>query len=76
MIRPEIKTSVGGSVCVVTLAHDHYIDARNDVRTPDHVHIEAVQDGQVYGRQVMRREFAPAFMVEMMHHFANYGRAF
>lgn len=75
MIRPEVKTSVGGSVCVITLAPDHYIDAQRDVRMPEHVHIEAVRGGQAYWRETIHKDFAPAYMVEMMHTFGQCGRA-
>jgi hypothetical protein len=48
----KMLTHIGGSVFVLEISDVEYIDARKDVRTPDHVHLEHVINGHVVARDV------------------------
>lgn len=68
-----VRRDIAGSYVVVLLGtprwcpHDQaYIDARKDVRTPDHSHIEYVRAGQVRHRETVPNTRAPGRIIDMV----------
>lgn len=75
MIKPEVKTWIGGSHCVVSLntSGEHYIESHKDVRHPDLARIEVVLDGQVYLKCWVTLQEAPEYIVNLMRSYAQHG---
>lgn len=75
MIKPEVKTWIGGSHCVVSLnpSGEHYIESHKDVRHPDLTRIEVVLDGQVHLRNWATLQEAPEYIVTLMRSYSRYG---
>ena len=61
-----VRTDIAGSYVVVDLGWGEYIDARKDVRTPEHSHVELVSYGQVRSRVIVRNTHAPEYIGDLM----------
>ena len=60
-----VQTHIGGSTMVFLIhGYDSYIDARNDVRHPNNVHLEYVRDGYVRRRETVWRNLASQKIIE------------
>lgn len=65
-----VNKNVGGSHLVVFANHGrHYLDARKDVRHPNHSFIEIVKDGFVKHKQVVHNDKAPQEIVKLMKEY-------
>lgn len=62
----HVNTDICGSHCVVWRRRGHYIDARTDVRLPNHTVIEVVRSGMVYIRECVHNLNAPERVIELM----------
>ena len=62
----RVETGHGGSYCVVWKTPGHYLEARKDVRMPNHSQVELVRQGRVYMHLTIRNEEAPERIVRFM----------